>query len=201
MARVSQEHLEARRRQILDGAARVFARDGFHGASMQDVLRESGLSAGAVYRYFPSKEAMITALATEVLGAVRAAFEPIAAAERPNLPDDIVHALDRIWSTLPYAPALLPHVWTETLRNEELSTVLQQGLGALLDLWEGLVAGYQRNGWMRDDTPPRDVARTLLACAQGFMLQRIIFGEADVTILANGLRGLMTLRQPESVEG
>ena len=48
MARVSQEHLDARRRQILEGAARCFARDGFHSTTMQDILRETGLSAGAV---------------------------------------------------------------------------------------------------------------------------------------------------------
>lgn len=63
MARVSQEHLDARRRQILDGAARCFARDGFHATSMQDVLKEVGLSAGAVYRYFTGKEDLIAAIA------------------------------------------------------------------------------------------------------------------------------------------
>ncbi|MGW9069182.1 helix-turn-helix domain-containing protein, partial [Streptomyces yangpuensis] len=52
MARVSQAHLDARRRQILDGATRCFTRNGFHATSMQDVLKEVDLSAGAVYRYF-----------------------------------------------------------------------------------------------------------------------------------------------------
>ena len=87
MARVSQAHLDARRRQILDGAARCFARNGFHATSMQDVLRESGLSAGAVYRYFASKEEIVAAIAGEAFGLVRAAFADAAAAVPPPTPD------------------------------------------------------------------------------------------------------------------
>ncbi|MBW8820389.1 MAG: helix-turn-helix transcriptional regulator, partial [Streptomyces sp.] len=67
MARVSQAHLDARRRQILDGAAVCFARNGFHATSMQDVLKEADLSAGAVYRYFSGKEELIGAIVGEVL--------------------------------------------------------------------------------------------------------------------------------------
>lgn len=74
MARVSQEHLDARRRQILDGAALCFARNGFHATSMQDVLKEVDLSAGAVYRYFSGKEELIAAIVTEVLQEVGDAF-------------------------------------------------------------------------------------------------------------------------------
>src|SRR4051812_40316463 len=62
MPKVLPEYLEARRREILDAAAACFARDGFHQASMQDICNEADLSPGAVYRYFPSKEAIIEAM-------------------------------------------------------------------------------------------------------------------------------------------
>ena len=55
MPRVSDEHLAARRQQILDAARACFLRNGFHATSMQDVIGEAGLSVGAVYRYFKSK--------------------------------------------------------------------------------------------------------------------------------------------------
>src|SRR5260370_17005717 len=67
MPRVPQSHRDARRRQILDGALRCFTRKGFHTSSMQDVLQEIGLSAGAVYRYFTGKEEIIQAIADEIL--------------------------------------------------------------------------------------------------------------------------------------
>lgn len=61
MPRVSEEHLAARRQQILDAAVALFSERGFARTSMSDVVRESGLSMGAVYRYFPSKADLVIA--------------------------------------------------------------------------------------------------------------------------------------------
>jgi AcrR family transcriptional regulator len=52
-----------RRSEILDAARRCFARSGFHQTSMQQICAEAGMSAGNVYRYFPSKEAIIEGIA------------------------------------------------------------------------------------------------------------------------------------------
>jgi TetR/AcrR family transcriptional regulator, mexJK operon transcriptional repressor len=49
-----------RRVSILDGAGRVFARDGYEGASMTQIAQESGVSKGTLYNYFPSKVALFT---------------------------------------------------------------------------------------------------------------------------------------------
>ena len=55
----------AKRRQILDGARRVFLADGFDGASMNDIARVAGVSKGTLYVYFDSKEALFEALIRE----------------------------------------------------------------------------------------------------------------------------------------
>jgi TetR/AcrR family transcriptional regulator, repressor for uid operon len=52
-----------RRAEILDAAQRCFVRSGFHGASMHDICTEAGMSPGNLYRYFPSKEALIAGIA------------------------------------------------------------------------------------------------------------------------------------------
>ncbi len=62
MPKVSSEHLDARRAQIVDAAVTCFARDGFHRTTMHDICREAALSPGAVYRYFASKEELLEAL-------------------------------------------------------------------------------------------------------------------------------------------
>ncbi len=55
----------AKRRQIIEGAREIFLRDGFDGASMNDITRAAGVSKGTVYAYFPSKEALFEALIRE----------------------------------------------------------------------------------------------------------------------------------------
>lgn len=57
------ERREAQTVRILDAAKKCFVRSGFQGASMHDICREAEMSPGALYRYFPSKEAIIEAIA------------------------------------------------------------------------------------------------------------------------------------------
>jgi len=55
MPKVSQEHVEARREQILSGARRCFARWGYEGATVPRLERAIGLSHGAIFNYYKSK--------------------------------------------------------------------------------------------------------------------------------------------------
>ncbi len=65
MPKVSDAHREERRRQILDGARRAFARHGYEGATVSRLETETGLSRGAIFSYFPNKWELFFALATE----------------------------------------------------------------------------------------------------------------------------------------
>ncbi|MFF6777328.1 TetR/AcrR family transcriptional regulator [Streptomyces sp. NPDC012637] len=201
MARVSQEHLDARRRQILDGAARCFARNGFHATSMQDVLTEVGLSAGAVYRYFRGKDELITAIADEAFTGVRSAFLEASKTVPPPTPDVLLGAVLRLFleERIPGADRqafgrLILQVWSETLRDERLAAALASGYGGMREAWSELVAAYRANGLMTADVSADHVARTLIAVAQGFIAQQALFGDVSVEILEDGLRGLMSMQ-------
>lgn len=61
MPRVSAAHEQEVRDRIVSAALRVFGDRGFHGATMQDVVRESGLSVGAIYTWFKSKDDLFLA--------------------------------------------------------------------------------------------------------------------------------------------
>src|SRR5215831_13216405 len=63
MRRANVQAHSDRRAEILSAAQRCFVRAGFHGASMQDICAEAGMSPGNLYRYFPSKEALIAGIA------------------------------------------------------------------------------------------------------------------------------------------
>src|SRR6187402_1378126 len=63
MNRLNIQRQADRRDEILSAAQRCFVRSGFHQASMQEICAEAGMSAGNLYRYFPSKEALIAGIA------------------------------------------------------------------------------------------------------------------------------------------
>lgn len=65
MARVRQERAEITRQAILDGAATAFDHAGFGGTSLSDVVRHAGVTKGALYFHFPSKEALARTLTDE----------------------------------------------------------------------------------------------------------------------------------------
>src|ERR671939_747698 len=54
-----------KRRQILDAAVRVFARQGFHSSRVSDIADEAGVAYGLVYHYFRSKEEVLDTLFVE----------------------------------------------------------------------------------------------------------------------------------------
>jgi AcrR family transcriptional regulator len=65
MPRVSEEHVAARRRQILDGARRCFAQYGYDRATVRRLEQTIGLSRGAIFHHFRDKDALFFELAHE----------------------------------------------------------------------------------------------------------------------------------------
>src|SRR5688572_17916252 len=61
MPKVSPAHEQEIRERIVRASLRVFGEKGFHRATMQDVVRESGLSVGAIYTWFRGKDELILA--------------------------------------------------------------------------------------------------------------------------------------------
>ncbi|WP_220448150.1 TetR/AcrR family transcriptional regulator [Nonomuraea diastatica] len=195
------EHLEARRRQILDAARRCFIRNGFHATSMQDILAEADLSAGAVYRYFKSKDDIIAATASEAVAELAATFEADESATPPGL-DDIVDVVLQVGrpplSGSRESAQFLVQVWAEALRSPPLRTKLQTVMKEARRVVGGLVARHQRHGLLSGDVPAEQVAEVLMALVDGFLVSRAVYGHDDQDSLAdsaafrNGLRALMS---------
>jgi TetR/AcrR family transcriptional repressor of uid operon len=111
---------DARRQQILDAARTCFARSGFRGASMQEICLEAKMSPGGLYRYFPSKEAIIEAIAQdERCGAA----ELVQAMRGPGpLLDRLIGCAMGYFSYMrdPGACELMAEISAESLRNSEI---------------------------------------------------------------------------------
>jgi AcrR family transcriptional regulator len=192
--RVSEAHLAARRQQIIDAARTCFMRNGFHQTSMQDVIREAGLSVGAVYRYFPSKNDLITALAEQVIGELGKVFDTLAA-ERPA--PSIATVMHR---TVDFATAnsgpdgvvrLAIQVWSESLRDPELAQFVAKVYGRLRDLLVVFAGRAQDNGDLPADADPVAVGSVLFALVPGYALQRILIGEPQPDVFKDGLSTLL----------
>jgi AcrR family transcriptional regulator len=197
MPRVSQAHLDARRRQILDAARRCFVRNGFHATSMQDILGEANLSAGAVYRYFRGKDEIIAAIAGEAVAEVAGALESAFAADDPPPLDEVLGAaflaIRRIDAEQGMARLAL-QVWGEAVRSPDLARILTSEVGRVRASLAGLVRVYQARGLMDAGAPPEQVAQVLIGLLPGFVFQHALLGDVDPDAFRAGLRTLLTTR-------
>lgn len=194
MPRVSTEYLERRRRQILDAARRCFARSGFHETSMQDVFRESGLSAGAVYRYFKSKDELVQAIAAGALGHLSAVIEAALAEEPVPGLDEIVARLTAKAEDLSGedGPArLAPDAWAAALHDPVIAVTVREVLARLRAWWVTAAGQMRDDGRLPPGADVDAVGSALFALLPGFLLQRLILADTDAATLRRGLRQLL----------
>ena len=181
MPKVSQEHLERRRQQILDAAATCFARQGFHATSMQDIFAAAGLSAGAVYRYFPTKTELIRAIAAEALAeAVPALDSATTDLATPSIPDVVAALVTQLRDgRLARLRPVVLQVWAEAVRDEELAELARSTLGQLrshLTQWLERLAAEGRISSRADTTAAGGL---ILALLHGYVIQLALLGDVS----------------------
>lgn len=194
MPRVSDEYLEQRRQQILDAARRCFARQGFHETSMQDVFRESGLSAGAVYRYFKGKDELIREIAASTLEQISTVVETALGEEpMPGL-DEIVGRVATAVQELsgPDGPGrIAPAAWAAALYDPEIAAIVRDVLDKLRTRWVTAVRRMVDEGRLPPGTDADAAGSVLYALFPGFIVHYLILGSIDADTLRRGLRALL----------
>ena len=182
MPRVSAAHEQEVRDRILAAAARVFAEKGYHSSTIADVVRESGLSVGAIYTYFTGKDELIR-LACD--GIAARGLDELATRLAPatTTAERLAIAIRLYIETIDEhdgAPGQLSLVqaWAEADREPGVREMLAgrrerlAGAGQLL-LRQGVISG-ELPAWLDVDA----VTRGFLALLDGLMLQRIEAGDA-----------------------
>ncbi|WP_405164417.1 TetR/AcrR family transcriptional regulator [Nocardia sp. NBC_01499] len=199
MPRITAEHREANRAQIVAAARRCFSRDGFHQTSMPDIAAEAGVSVGAPYRYFSGKEEIIVEIAGD---AFRVMFDPVerlvdsadvtvadlvAAAVDPVSGD---LAVDRAGQAVPVDELLRCAIqaWGELLRHEGLRQHANAGFEHVRQRIADALRNGQRAGTVPTDLDPDRGARVVLALLHGFVLQRVAFGLDDTVGFTHDVR-------------
>lgn len=174
MPRVTQAHLDARRRQILDAARARFASHGFARTTMPDIAEEAQLSIGAIYRYFTSKDEIIAAiceqtgegLPTELTqGAIQEFLEGVRATARET---DHARLVAQIYAEAAISPALAELVQRQLteLRNA-ISALLPDReppeAARIAEAFAALCLGYSHQLAIRRDLDPAPFTAALMA--------------------------------------
>jgi TetR/AcrR family transcriptional regulator, transcriptional repressor of aconitase len=193
MPKRSQEYRDARREQILSAAKRCFVRNGFHETSMQDLFAEAGLSAGAVYSYFASKDEVILAIAEENLRDVLALIHTLATdPDRKGIGSTLASVLEMIRrkdAEDDLGPVAVL-VWAEALRNPALHQRFQKSLTQLRRDLAKVVKEQQRAGTLPSGVGADGIASLLLAVVPGFILQLTLLGDASPARVGAAARAL-----------
>jgi len=168
------------RRRLLDAARRVFLRRGFAGASLDMVVREAGLTKGAVYSRFRSKADLFLALLDErITGRIA---EMGAAAAGEHGPVGLATALSRQWDERLRADADWSRLAIEFRLHAARVPALNRRYAALHARLRGAMAELiEREAREVGETLPveaEDLARAALALGTGTVLERCAEGDA-----------------------
>lgn len=202
MPKVSPEHLERRRQQILNAALTCFDRAGFHGSSMQDIFEEAGLSTGAVYRYFSSKEEIIEALAEQRHAKEAALIDQVLDVEDPRT---ALHQLADLYFEWMIDPEeqrrrrLGVQIWAEAVHNVRLRATVQAGADQRR-LLAGLIERAKRQDLLDPAVDTEAMTRIYLALFQGFLIQQAWQPDLDVAPYLQQLHFIIDSTMPPSID-
>jgi len=162
---------EERRSQIIEAAMRAFAKEGFHDARMDDIAEEAGLSKGALYLYFKSKDKIISAILNaiferEIVTVAEYAGKGNSAREALEKMGDLISS-DLI-ATKPFI-SIIYEFWAMSFRNKAIGKVIRDFLWQYVELFVPVFERGVENGEFRE-LDPRDTAMAFGAILEGSIL-------------------------------
>lgn len=167
-----------RRTEILDAAERCFARSGFHRASMQDICGEAQMSPGNLYRYFPSKEALIAGICERNRADAVASFALVDQA--PNFFDGLAelarhHLIDRTDAEI----GLCAEIMAESRRHPDIAKLYQTIEADIKERIAAMLRNGAARGELRADADFDAVAAVLMVLGDGMSWRRSVDPKFD----------------------
>ncbi|MBV9580039.1 MAG: TetR/AcrR family transcriptional regulator [Chloroflexi bacterium] len=175
MPRVSEAYEQTRRHQILVGAATCFAHGGFSTTSMPEIADAAGLSVGALYRYFSSKEDLFLAVVAERVAVYNVAV--FAALDRPGHPVErlqgALRSLQRLLnSQSPDDARLSLELWVRAHDVPALGAWLREARHRRIEALRSVIEAGRRTSCLRAELRTNDAVAALMAAADGLVVQR-----------------------------
>lgn len=175
MARLADPALaERRRREIVEAAMACFRKRGFHQASMHEICAAAGISAGALYRYFPSKADIILAIAEEEQRATETLMESIAAGA--DITETLVSIAREVVGRCASNQPLAADVLAEAMRDPALAKRFAAHLVDMQARLARAIAAGQRRGSVERGVDPETAARLVTLMIDGLVLRAAVVG-------------------------
>ena len=173
---IREQLVQARRNQILDAAARVFAEKGFHRATTKEIAKTAGVSEGTIYNYFANKADLLIGIMTR-LAKLEVLSEELAEALQSDPRDFFVaifrDRVGRIAQNQETLQAILPEIFVNPELRERF---YQQYVRRIAELIEQYIRAQIEQGRIRPVNVPLAV-RAVQSIFAGLLLLRILGDE------------------------
>jgi len=165
MPKVVAGYKEEARRTILQTAADVFAEKGYHDATMDDVARKLGVSKGALYQYFPSKDVLLQELCGKV--AKRVEDELRRWFDGPDMMKAAEQYMKAELDAVEARQTLMFEAFAEAPRDPGLNAVIRDNHAAVRNVLVDFMDGLKETGRLRKDLDTDFAAKYLIALRHG----------------------------------
>ena len=187
------ERANRRRKQVLDAAESCFSRRGFHGASMAEISKAAGMSAGHIYNYFDSKDAIIAAFVMKNMERVTNLMQDLAQREDPlqavvdNAGEHVLESLDPKTWVMPL------EIFAEASRNPAIAEMLHCADVRSRSLFLSIIKEARiKRGLPADEAMLEGRLNALIAMYQGLPVRAVHNPDMKVEPLIAGFRIVLT---------
>jgi AcrR family transcriptional regulator len=192
---MKQRRSEETRARILEAAVQRFAIAGYNSASVDEICNEAGVSKGAFYHHFPSKQAVFLALMQGWLGIIDVGLD---AARMKTVPETLVHMTNLLPDIFATAEGRLPmylEFWLQASRDENIWKAMIAPYRHYQEQFAVLIEDGVAEGSLKP-TDPHLVAQVILSLAVGLLLQGVLdphsadwekTARESIQVLMNGL--------------
>jgi AcrR family transcriptional regulator len=195
MPKISDEQRQARRDQILAASWRCFSRKGIHATSMEEILREADLSAGAVYLYYKGKDELIVAAISTYMTELRDLLLPILMKEEALPPLSFIYEVTSAMAKHTRRRGVDLNVvilmcWSEAQTNTKVRKLISGFQTKYREALAQVIRQWRREG-SNFRGEPDDLAKVLLSFFLGFIVQSALLGGVDPETITRGMKGFL----------
>jgi AcrR family transcriptional regulator len=194
-----QQRSEETRTRLLEAAVGLFARQGYDASGVAEICAAAGVSKGAFYHHFESKQALFLALLDEWLGRLDAAFAEVRQVDMP-VPQAVVRMADMAGGLLASSGvqlSIMLEFWIQAYRDPQVWNAAAAPYHRYQQYFAGLIETGIRQGTLRP-ADPNLAARVLVSLSMGMLLQAVFDPKAtdwaqearnSLQLLMDGLAG------------